>query len=143
MTIAQTVTEGEHTEMTADPRQTADMVKTLCLHRKYRSLLCKRQIPGASGKICPGVREFSQQVSQVRDSYSWVLSIPNSNLSMNFQEVLVDLNSKNDQGLYQARVRAVVGGRPLTYYSLVGLKNESFYRSVPRIIALALEVLKA
>lgn len=37
--------------------------------------------------VCPGVRESSQQVSQVRDSYSWVLSIPNKKLRMNFQEV--------------------------------------------------------
>ncbi|XP_070774901.1 serine protease 56 [Enoplosus armatus] len=95
-----------------------------------------------SPTICPGVRESSQQVSQVRESYSWVLNIPSKNLRMNFQEVLVDLSSKNDRGLYQARVRAVVGGRPLTFYSLVGLENESFYRSVPRIIALALEALK-
>uniref|UniRef100_A0A3B4FL69 Serine protease 56 n=1 Tax=Pundamilia nyererei TaxID=303518 RepID=A0A3B4FL69_9CICH len=85
--------------------------------------------------------ESSQKVSQVRDSYSWVLNIPSKNLHMNFQEVLVDLGSKNDRGLYQARVRAVVGGRPLTFYSLVGLENDSFYRSVPRIIALALEAL--
>ncbi|KAF3699285.1 Serine protease 56 [Channa argus] len=92
--------------------------------------------------VCPGLRESSQKVSQVRDSYSWVLNIPNKNLIMNFQEVLVDLSSKNNRGLYQARVRAVVGGRPLTFYSLVGLENESFYRSVPRIIALALEALK-
>ncbi|KAM7379250.1 hypothetical protein PAMP_004815 [Pampus punctatissimus] len=141
-TVVQPVTVGDHTETTAQPRQTASAVKAPSLHRKYRSLLRKRQIPGASGKICPGVRESSQQVSQVRDSYRWVLSIPNKNLHMNFQEVLVDLSSKNDRGLYQARVRGVVGGRPLTFYSLVGLENESFYRSVPRIIALALEALK-
>nr|XP_046264812.1 serine protease 56 [Scatophagus argus] len=136
------VTEDTHTETTADPRQAVHAGKTLSLHRKYRSLLHKRQIPGTSGKICPGVRESSQQVSQVRDSYKWVLNIPSKNLRMNFQEVLVDLSSKNDRGLYQARVRAVVGGRPLTFYSLVGLENESFYRSAPRIIALALEALK-
>lgn len=59
-----------------------------------------------------------------------------------FVQVLVDLSSKNDRGLYQARVRAAVGGRPLTFYSLVGLEMESFYRSVPRIIAFALEALK-
>lgn len=63
-------------------------------------------------------------------------------LGPSFVQVLVDLSSKNDRGLYQARVRAVVGGRPLTFYSLVGLENESFYRSVPRIIALALEAVK-
>ena len=57
-------------------------------------------------------------------------------------QVLVDLSTKNNRGLYQARVRAVVGGRPLTFYSLVGLENESFYRSMPRVIALALEALK-
>uniref|UniRef100_A0A673AQQ3 Serine protease 56 n=1 Tax=Sphaeramia orbicularis TaxID=375764 RepID=A0A673AQQ3_9TELE len=145
--------------------------KPLSLHRKYRSLLRKRQTPATSGKgmshtynrdfnehfailkcckyfykcvfcflVCPGVRESAQQVSQVRDSYQWVLNIPNRNLRMTFQEVLVDLSSKNERGLYQARVRAVVGGRPLTFYSLVGLENESFYRSAPRIIALALEI---
>lgn len=57
-------------------------------------------------------------------------------------QVLVDLTSKNERGLYEARVRATVGGRPLTFYSLVGLENESFYRSMPRIIALALDALK-
>lgn len=58
-------------------------------------------------------------------------------------QVLIDLSSKNDHGLYQARVRAVVGGRPLTFYSLVGLESDSFYRSMPRVIALALEGLKS
>lgn len=57
-------------------------------------------------------------------------------------QLLVDLSSKNDRGLYEARVKAVVGGRPLTFYSLVGLENESFYCSMPRIIALALDDLK-
>nr|XP_040028309.1 serine protease 56 isoform X1 [Gasterosteus aculeatus aculeatus] len=137
---AQPVTERAHAETTADSSQA---VKTLSPRRPHRSLLRKRQTPEASGKICPGVRESSQQVSQVRDSYSWVLSIPSKNLRMNFQEVLVDLSTKNSRGLYQARVRAVVGGRPLTFYSLVGLENESFYRSVPRIIALSLEALKS
>ncbi|XP_032388169.1 uncharacterized protein prss56 isoform X1 [Etheostoma spectabile] len=140
--VVQPANEGAHTETTPDPRQAVYTVKTISLHRKYRSLLRKRQIPGAGVKVCPEVRESSQQVNQVRDSYSWVLSIPSKNLRMNFQEVLVDLSSKNDRGLYQARVRAVVGGRPLTFYSLVGLENESFYRSLPRIIALALEALK-
>ncbi|KAF7662724.1 hypothetical protein LDENG_00227550 [Lucifuga dentata] len=141
-TSMQPVTEGDYVITTADPRRTVQTVKHSILHRKHRSLLHKRQIPGASGKICPGVKESSQRVSQVRDSYHWVLGIPNKNLRMNFQEVLVDLSSKNDQSLYEARVRAVVGGKPLTFYSLVGLENESFYRSMPRIIALALEALK-
>ncbi|TNM97746.1 hypothetical protein fugu_013992 [Takifugu bimaculatus] len=133
------VTEGARTQ---PPAVDIKAGHTLNLHRKHRSLLRKRQTSGSSGKICPGVKETSQQVSQVRNSYRWVLNIPGKNLRMNFQEVLVDLSSKNDHGLYQARVRAVVGGRPLTFYSLVGLENDSFYRSVPRIIALALEGLK-
>lgn len=47
ISAVQPVTEGAHTETTADPRRA---VKTLSLRRHYRSLLRKRQIPGASGK---------------------------------------------------------------------------------------------
>lgn len=57
-------------------------------------------------------------------------------------QVLVDLNTKNERGLYQSRIKATVGGRPLTFYSLVGLENEAFYRSMPRIIAVAIDALK-
>ncbi|XP_056149875.1 serine protease 56 [Lampris incognitus] len=142
-TVIQSVVGGERMATTSDPRQAVLPVQTLNLHRKRRSFPHKRQLPGAKEKVCPGVTESSQHVSQVRDSYRWVLGIPAKNLCMNFQEVLVDLSSKNDRGLYEARVRAVVGGRPLTFYSLVGLESESFYRSMPRIIALALEALKA
>ncbi|XP_015242181.1 PREDICTED: serine protease 56 isoform X2 [Cyprinodon variegatus] len=127
-----------HTE-TPDPRRGR---KSSGVRRGPRSVPQKRQIPGKSGKICPGLRESAQQVSQIQESYSWILNIPSDNLQMNFQEVLVDLTSKNDRGLYQARIRAVVAGRPSTFYSLVGLENESFYRSVPRIIAVALDSLK-
>lgn len=49
-TVGQLVTAGVRTETTADPRQIGHSVKTLNLRRKYRSLLRKRQIPGASGK---------------------------------------------------------------------------------------------
>lgn len=48
--IVQTVTQGDHAEMTADPRQAAHSVKSLTLQRKYRSLLRKRQTPGTNGK---------------------------------------------------------------------------------------------
>lgn len=47
-TVVQLVTVGDRTETTAQPRQTA--LKPLSLHRKYRSLLRKRQISGPSGK---------------------------------------------------------------------------------------------
>ncbi|XP_035993665.1 uncharacterized protein prss56 [Fundulus heteroclitus] len=133
------VDESPHAE-TSDPKRDG---KSFLLLRRPRSVLQKRQIPGNSAKICPGLRESSQQVSQIRESYSWILNIPRDNLRMNFQEVLVDLTSKNDQGLYQARIRAVVAGRPSTFYCHVGLENESFNRSVPRIIAVALDTLKS
>lgn len=35
---------------TADPKQAVHSLKAQSLHRKYRSLLSKRQLPGASGK---------------------------------------------------------------------------------------------
>ncbi|KAJ8389569.1 hypothetical protein AAFF_G00118060 [Aldrovandia affinis] len=112
------------------------------VHRRRRGL-GKRQVSGGNGKVCPGVVESTQQVSVVRQTYRWVLGIPSKSLSMNFQEVLVDLASKNERGLYEARVRATVAGRPLTFYSLVGLESEAFYRSMPRVIAMALDTLKA
>lgn len=37
-------------EATADPRQAVRTLKARSLHRKYRSLLHKRQIPGVTGK---------------------------------------------------------------------------------------------
>ncbi|XP_034038480.1 uncharacterized protein prss56 [Thalassophryne amazonica] len=132
-TIIQPVSEDDSVE-SAQP---------LNPQRKGRSLFQKRQLAGDSGKICPGVRESSQRISHIRDLYRWVLNIPNHNLRMNFQEVLIDLSSKNNRGLYKARIKAVVAGRPLTFYSLVGLDNESFYRSAPRVIAVALDALKS
>lgn len=48
---AQSTPAGQPTaQATADPGQAVHTVKTRSLHRKYRSLLHKRQIPGASGK---------------------------------------------------------------------------------------------
>lgn len=49
-TVSHPVTEGAHTQMTADPRQTEHTIKTSDLHRKHRSLLHKRQLSGTSGK---------------------------------------------------------------------------------------------
>lgn len=88
-------------------------------------------------------KKLSKDVLKSREPFSLYrnhFSLPF--LCLSFVQVLVDLSSKNERGLYQARVRALVGGQPLTFYSLVGLENESFYRSVPRVIALALEALK-
>ncbi|XP_051990920.1 serine protease 56 [Xyrauchen texanus] len=111
------------------------------LQRKRRALY-KRRIRRANDKVCSGVTESAQLVSTTKEMYNWILAVPPNNLNMIFQEVLVDLNSKNERGLYQSRIKATVGGRPLTFYSLVGLENEAFYRSMPRIIAVAIDSLK-
>lgn len=57
-------------------------------------------------------------------------------------QILVDLGSKNTKGLYRAQVRATVGGRPTAFTGLVGLDSDTLARSMPGLVALALEVLK-
>ncbi|XP_072560311.1 serine protease 56 [Paramormyrops kingsleyae] len=111
-------------------------------HRRWKDLR-ERRTSGENGKACPGVLEVVHNTSLIRDMYRWVLGIPTKNLCMNFQEVLVDLMTKNEKGLYEARIRAMVGGHTLTFHCLVGLENEAFYRSMPQVIALALDALKA
>jgi len=58
-------------------------------------------------------------------------------------QILVDLGSKNAKGLYRAQVRATVGGRPTAFAGLVGLESDSLARSMPGLVALALEALKS
>ncbi|XP_039930347.1 serine protease 56 [Hirundo rustica] len=94
------------------------------------------------GRACPGLNESAARVGAVRDLYAWVLRVPEAHLAMTFQEILVDLGSKNTQGLYRAQVRATVGGRPTVFTGLVGLESDSLARSMPGLVALALEVLK-
>ncbi|XP_043926607.1 serine protease 56 [Protopterus annectens] len=86
---------------------------------------------------------ISSKVESVMQSWAWILRIPGNDLSMKFLEVLVDTGSKNRKGLCKARIEATVGGKAITFYSLVGLEEDSFYRSMPSIIALALETLKS
>ncbi|XP_010017428.1 PREDICTED: serine protease 56, partial [Nestor notabilis] len=95
-----------------------------------------------AGRACPGLNKSAVQVDAVRELYAWVLRVPEPDLAMTFQEILVDLGSKNAKGLYQAQVRAMVGGRPTVFTGLVGLESDSLARSMPGLIALALEVLK-
>ncbi|TSY27762.1 Serine protease 56 [Bagarius yarrelli] len=99
--------------------------------------------PNKRTKVCPELAELAQQVNVTKEMYNWILNITPSNFNMNFREVLVDITTKNEHGLYEARVKATVGGRPLTFHSLVGLENDSFYRSMPHIIAQALDMLKS
>ncbi|CAN8190625.1 unnamed protein product [Coccothraustes coccothraustes] len=94
------------------------------------------------GRDCPGLNASAARVGAVRDLYAWVLRVPQADLAMTFQEILVDLGSKNTKGLYRAQVRATVGGRPTAFTGLVGLDSDTLARSMPGLVALALEVLK-
>ncbi|XP_009881700.1 PREDICTED: serine protease 56 [Charadrius vociferus] len=96
-----------------------------------------------AGRACPGLNESMVRVGALRDLYAWVLKVPEPDLAMTFQEILVDLSSKNTKGLYRAQVRAMVGGRPTTFAGLVGLESDSLARSMPGLVALALEALKS
>ncbi|NXF15232.1 PRS56 protease, partial [Rhodinocichla rosea] len=91
---------------------------------------------------CPGLEASAARVGAVRDLYAWVLRVPEAHLAMTFQEILVDLGSKNTKGLYRAQVRATVGGRPTAFTGLVGLDSDTLARSMPGLVALALEALK-
>uniref|UniRef100_A0A8C0IS79 Serine protease 56 n=1 Tax=Chelonoidis abingdonii TaxID=106734 RepID=A0A8C0IS79_CHEAB len=94
--------------------------------------------PPPLGTGCPGLQEAALQVRVVRELYRWVLQVPERDLAVTFQEILVDLGSKNAKGLYRARVRATVGGKATVFPALVGLESDSLYRSMPGLIALAL-----
>ncbi|NXK53792.1 PRS56 protease, partial [Chauna torquata] len=91
---------------------------------------------------CPGLNASALRVGAVQELYAWVLRVPEPDLAMTFQEILVDLGSKNAKGLYRAQVRATVGGRPTAFAGLVGLESDSLARSMPGLVALALEALK-
>uniref|UniRef100_A0A8D0H679 Serine protease 56 n=1 Tax=Sphenodon punctatus TaxID=8508 RepID=A0A8D0H679_SPHPU len=111
--------------------------------RELEAGTAEAQDAGASrGSGCQGVNESALHVRSVRELYRWILQVPERDLAMTFQEILVDLGSKNSKGLYRARVRATVGGRATAFTSLVGLESDSLYRSMPGLIALALDVLK-
>ncbi|XP_025023155.1 serine protease 56-like [Python bivittatus] len=96
----------------------------------------------ATGSSCLGVNESAQRVHSVQETYRWILQVPEQDLTMKFQEILVDLGSKNSKGLYRAHIQATVGQRSATFTGLVGLEQDSLYRSMPEIIALALGMLK-
>ncbi|NXE37726.1 PRS56 protease, partial [Ptilorrhoa leucosticta] len=106
----------------------------------------REQLPGETQLFlqvsCPGLKESAVRVGAVRELYAWVLRVPEADLAMTFQEILVDLGSKNTKGLYRAQVRATVGGRPTAFTGLVGLESDSLARSMPGLVALALEALK-
>lgn len=58
---------------------------------------------------------------------------------MNFQEVLADLGSKRITGLFQAWVRADLGGQHVAFSGLEGLEPATLARSLPRLLVQALQ----
>ncbi|XP_078522194.1 serine protease 56 [Lissotriton helveticus] len=91
---------------------------------------------------CQALNESEAHVAALKQRYRWILQVPEPELSMVFQEILVDLGSKNGKGLFRARVQAKVAGKAITFNSLVGLEKDSLDRSVPAVIAAALDAFK-
>ncbi|XP_069829678.1 serine protease 56 [Dendropsophus ebraccatus] len=108
----------------------------------------KRDVTSVTGNTiekvqgCHHLSEAINEVQSIKEKYKWILQIPERDLSMKFQEILVDLGSKNGKGLYRARVRVCVAGKSSSFISLVGLDSSSLYRSMPGLIALSLDRLK-
>uniref|UniRef100_A0A8B9F9P2 Serine protease 56 n=1 Tax=Amazona collaria TaxID=241587 RepID=A0A8B9F9P2_9PSIT len=131
-----------HPQSMGAPPQGGCCVRCPCNSSSCPPSISLLPIPGVAA--CPGLNESAVQVGAVRELYAWVLRVPETDLAMTFQEVsiLVDLGSKNTKGLYRAQVRATVGGRPTAFTGLVGLESDSLARSMPGLVALALEALK-
>nr|XP_009680525.1 PREDICTED: serine protease 56 [Struthio camelus australis] len=127
-------------------REKRDLVPTLPGVEEEEAGEGQGKRPGHCGNGCQCTQRDPHQsavrVSAVRELYAWVLQVPEPDLAMTFQEILVDLGSKNAKGLYRAQVRATVGGRPTAFNGLVGLESDSLARSMPGLVALALEALK-
>ncbi|XP_044145911.1 serine protease 56 isoform X2 [Bufo gargarizans] len=108
----------------------------------------KRDVTSVTGATkenvqgCPHLSEAINEVQSIKEKYKWILQIPERDLSMKFQEILVDLGSKNEKGLYLARVRVCVAGKSSSFISLVGVDSSSLYRSMPGLIALSMDRLK-
>ncbi|KAM9542669.1 serine protease 56 [Guaruba guarouba] len=137
------------TELRQAPGEPAGTSTPSWSARREKRELVPMELPGmeeeeeaGAGRACPGLNESAVRVGAVRELYAWVLRVPEPDLAMTFQEILVDLGSKNTKGLYRAQVRATVGGRPTAFTGLVGLESDSLARSMPGLVALALEALK-
>ncbi|KAM9316571.1 serine protease 56 [Gastrophryne carolinensis] len=116
--------------------------------KSYRNQLQKRNIRSVTGekKDAPGCKyaeEAMDVIESVKEKHKWILQVPESELSMKFQEILVDLRSKSNKGLCRARVRLCVAGKSTSFTSLVGLDNKSLYYTMPGLIALALDAFKS
>ncbi|XP_038601144.1 serine protease 56 [Tachyglossus aculeatus] len=91
---------------------------------------------------CPELDAAQKQLAALEDAHAWILKIPTNQLTMDFQEILVDLGSKTPAGLFRARVRVAVGSRTMVFLGLVGLEPTAFTRSLPGLLAQVLRGLR-
>ncbi|XP_021565246.1 serine protease 56 [Carlito syrichta] len=91
---------------------------------------------------CPGLEPLRQKLAALQGAHAWILRVPSEHLAMNFHEVLADLGSKTLTGLFRAWVRAGLGGRHVAFSGLVGLEPATLARSLPRLLAQALQAFR-
>ncbi|XP_036624010.1 serine protease 56 [Trichosurus vulpecula] len=102
-----------------------------------------RQEQEAEVKGCPGLDALGQKLADLRRAHAWILQVPHDQLAMDFQEILADLGSRTQKGLFQAQVRAVVGGRMVVFVTMIGLEPATLTHSLPGLLAQALRTFRA
>ncbi|XP_027731081.1 serine protease 56 [Vombatus ursinus] len=101
-----------------------------------------RQEQEAEGEGCPGLDALGQKLAALRGAHTWILQVPRDQLAMDFQEILADLGSRTPKGLFQAQVRAVVGGRIVVFVTMIGLEPATLTHSLPGLLAQALRAFR-
>ncbi|KAM5326144.1 serine protease 56 isoform 2-T2 [Glossophaga mutica] len=115
------------------------------LARPARSLQELSRHPAQEQRLhpdCPGLEPLRQRLATLQDTHAWTLQVPSERLAMDFQEVLADLGSKTITGLFQAWVRAGLGGQHVVFSGLVGLEPATLARSLPRLLVQALQAFR-
>ncbi|XP_004389567.2 serine protease 56 [Trichechus manatus latirostris] len=102
----------------------------------------RRPEPRREGNGCPGLEPLRQKLVALQGTHAWILRVPSERLAMDFHEVLADLGSKTLSGLFRAWVRAGLGGRHLVFGGLVGLEPATLARSLPWLLAQALQAFR-
>ncbi|XP_056675910.1 serine protease 56 isoform X2 [Monodelphis domestica] len=102
-----------------------------------------RQDQEVEAEGCPGLAILGQKLANLRGSYAWILQVPPEQLAMDFQEILADLGSRTQKGLFQAQVRAVMGGRVVVFATMIGLEPATLTYSLPGLLAQALRAFRA
>ncbi|KAK2500915.1 hypothetical protein MC885_018127 [Smutsia gigantea] len=92
---------------------------------------------------CPGLKPLQQKLATLQGTHAWILQVPSERLAVDFQEVLAELGSKTLTGLFQAWVRACLGGRHVVFGGLVGLEPATLSRSLPRLLVQALQAFRS